>query len=156
MFFGHIDNLERDRKVLPPALVKGLEYLKNTDFSQMANGKYEIEGDQLFALVQEQQTSPKAERKAEAHARMIDIQFLIAGRELIGFVLPDAANEVGEDLLDEKDVIFYKTVKDESELYLTPGSYAVFFPDEVHRPCCLYGDQPQVRKVVVKIAADLV
>jgi biofilm protein TabA len=155
MFFGHINNLARDRKVLPPAIVKGLEYLKNTDFSQMAVGKYEIEGDRLFALLQEQQTSPQAERKAEAHARKIDIQFVVDGMELIGFALPDAANEVLEDRLAEKDNIFYKTVKDESELRLTSGNYAIFFPEEVHRPCCLYGDRPRVRKVVVKIAADL-
>jgi biofilm protein TabA len=155
MFFGNIKNLEQDRKVLPPAIVKGLEYLKNTDFSQAAVGKYEIDGSNIFAMVQEHQTSPKAERKAEAHVKKIDIQFVIAGAEMIGFALPNAANEVLEDLLESKDNIFYKTVQGEAELLLTAGTYAIFFPEEVHRPCCRYGDNSQLRKVVVKIAADL-
>jgi biofilm protein TabA len=155
MFFGRIEDLEQDRKVLPPAVVKGLEYLKKTDFSQVEVGKYEIDGSKIFALVQEHQTSPKAERRAEAHAKNIDIQFVIAGSEQIGFALPDASNEVKEDLLAQKDNIFFATVKDEMDLVLTSGMYAVFFPQEVHRPCCRIGENTQLRKVVVKIAAEL-
>jgi biofilm protein TabA len=155
MFLSSIKNLEQDRKVLPPAIVKGLEYLKNTDFSQMAVGKYEIDGSDIFALVQECKTSPKAERKAEAHGKKIDIQFVIAGAEMIGFALPNTANEVLEDRLEQKDNIFYKTVQDEAELLLTAGTYAIFFPEEVHRPCCRYGENSRLRKVVVKIVADL-
>lgn len=155
MFFGNIKNLEQDKKILPQAVVKGLEYLKKTDFTNVAVGKYEIEGTQIFALVQEHQTSPKAERRAEAHVKNIDIQFVIDGSEMIGFALPDAGNEVLENLLEQKDNIFYKTVKNEMELLLTSGDYAVFFPEEVHRPCCQFGDNRQLRKVVVKIAASL-
>jgi biofilm protein TabA len=155
MFFGSIHNLEQDRKVLPPAIVKGLEYLKNTNFSQVEVGKYPIEGDRIFALVQEQQTSPKAERRAEAHGKKIDIQFVISGAEMIGFALPNPENEVAEDLLEQKDNIFYQTVANEADLLLTAGMYAIFFPEEVHRPCCRYGAANQVRKVVVKIAAAL-
>jgi biofilm protein TabA len=153
MFFGHINNLEQDRKVLPPAIVTGLEYLKNTDFSTLAAGKYPIEGDRIFALVQETQTFPKAERRAEAHAKMIDIQFVITGTEMIGFGLPNAKNEVAEDWLETKDILFYQTVADETDLYLTAGTYAIFFPGEAHRPCCRYGAVNLVRKVVVKIVA---
>jgi biofilm protein TabA len=155
MFFGNIKNFGQDQKALPAAIVKGLKYLKDTDFSKVAVGKYEIDGDKIFALVQEQQTEPKPERKAEAHVRMIDIQFVIDGTEMIGFGLPNAANVVLEDLLEQKDNIFYKNVQDEMELLLTPGTYAIFFPEEVHRPCCRYGAGSQLRKVVVKIAADL-
>ena len=155
MFFGNIKNLAQDQKALPAAVVKGLEYLKNTDFSQVEVGKYEIDGSKIFALVQEHQTSPKEQRRAEAHARNIDIQFVIEGAELIGFGLSDAANQVQEDLLETKDNIFFKTVKDEMDLLLTAGNYAVFFPEEVHRPCCQLGGNTKLRKVVVKIAVDL-
>lgn len=155
MFFGNINNLAQDCKALPEAVVKGLEYLKNTDFSKGEVGNYEIEGSQIVAMVQEHQTSPKEQRRAEAHARNIDIQFVIEGSERIGFGLADPANEVQEDLLEPKDAIFFKTVKDEMDLLLTVGNYVVFFPGEVHRPCCQWGENTRLRKVVVKIDADL-
>jgi biofilm protein TabA len=155
MYVGHIKNLEKEKKVLPLPLIKGLEYLQRTDFSRTEIGKYEIEGPQIFALVQEQETGPKAERRPEAHVKNIDIQYVIEGTDVIGFGLPDPANEVAEDLLGEKDCIFFKNVQDEMDLVLTSGMYAIFFPDEVHRPNCQYGANGKLRKVVVKVAAEL-
>jgi biofilm protein TabA len=156
MYVGHIKNLETDRKVLPLPLIKGLEYLRRTDFSRTEIGKYEIEGSQIFALVQEQEIGPKAGRRPEAHLRNIDIQYVIEGTDVIGYGLPDPANEVAEDLLSEKDCVFYKNVQAETDLVLTSGMYAIFFPEEVHRPNCQYGTTGgQLRKVVVKIAAEL-
>jgi biofilm protein TabA len=155
MYVGHIKNLENDRKVLPLPIIKGLEYLGRTDFSRTEIGKHEIEGVQIFALVQEQQTGPKADRRPEAHTKNIDIQFVIEGTDVIGFGLPDPANEIEEDLLSEKDCVFYKNVKAETDLILTAGMYAIFFPEEVHRPNCQYGANGKLRKVVVKVAAEL-
>jgi biofilm protein TabA len=155
MFIGHIQNLDQDRKVLPLPLVKGLEYLQSADFSRMELGKYEIDGSKIFALVQEQQTAPKAERRPEAHAKYIDIQYVIEGTDLIGFGLPDPANEVEEDLLAPKDLVFLKNVQNEMDLVLTSGMYGIFFPEEVHRPNCQYGVSAKLRKVVVKVAAEL-
>jgi YhcH/YjgK/YiaL family protein len=57
-----------------------------------------------------------------------------------------------ENLLDQKDALFFKTMKDEIDLILTPGMYAVFFPTDVHRPGCIHRTAALVRKVVVKIA----
>jgi biofilm protein TabA len=155
MIFGNIANLEHDRKILPAAVIEGLQYLNDTDFSKLEVGKYEIEGNKIFALVQESQTLPKEDRRPEAHAKRLDIQYVIEGPEMIGFALPNAVNQVAEDLLEQKDNIFYATVQDEMDLVLTKGMYAIFFPDEVHRPNCQYGVSRKLRKVVVKIEADL-
>jgi biofilm protein TabA len=156
MYVGSIKNLEKERKVLPLPLIKGLEYLQRTDFSRTEIGKYEIEGPQIFALVQEQQTGPKAECRPEAHVKNIDIQYVIEGTDVIGFGLPNPANEVAEDLLSEKDCLFYKNVQNETDLVLTSGMYAIFFPEEVHRPNCQNGAVGgKLRKVVVKVAAEL-
>ena len=62
MYLGHITNLDQDRKILPPPLIKGLEYIKRTDFSRMNNGKYEIDGTKIYAMVQEYRTAPKNSR----------------------------------------------------------------------------------------------
>jgi biofilm protein TabA len=155
MYVGNVKNLEKERKILPLPLIKGLEYLQRTDFSRTKIGKYEIDGSQIFALVQEQQTGAKADRRPEAHVKNIDIQYVIEGTDVIGFGLPDPANEVTEDLLAEKDCVFYRSVKAETDLVLTSGMYAIFFPEEIHRPNCQSGKSDKLRKVVIKVAAEL-
>ena len=154
MIFGSIQNLEHDKKFLSMALVKGLEYIRDADLTKLAAGRYEIDGNALFALVQDNRTAPKAERKAEAHKKYIDIQYVHSGSEIIGFGLADPANEVLENLLDQKDAIFFKQVKNEMDLVLTPGMYAIFFSADVHRPGCIHGSPASVRKVVVKVAIN--
>lgn len=155
MIFGKLDSLAKDKTYLNKALVKGLDYLKRTNISKLAIGKYEIEENSIFALVQEYETAPKTVKKAEAHAKYIDIQYIDQGNEIIGFALSNQQNEVMENLIDQKDAIFFKTVNNEIDLVLSKGMYAIFFPDEIHRPGCNCGSGGQVRKVVVKIAADL-
>jgi YhcH/YjgK/YiaL family protein len=105
----------------------------------------------MVALVQDNLTAPKAERKAEAHRRYIDIQYVLSGKEIIGYGLANPADEVLDDQLEQKDAIFFKNIKQEIDLILTGGMYAIFFPADVHRPGCVYGEPSQVRKVVVKV-----
>jgi len=152
MIFGKVDSLAEDKLYLAEALVKGLEYLQKTDFSKLAVGKYEIEGSSIYALVQEYQTAPKAEKKVEAHQKYIDIQYIAQGNEVIGFAPFSPESEIKENLLDQKDAIYYKSVKGEMDLIMSNGMYAIFFPGEIHRPGCNYGNGGQVKKVVVKIA----
>ena len=61
-------------------------------------------------------------------------------------------NKISESLLAERDIIFYHDVNDESELTMTEGSYAIFFPQDVHRPGCIKNKATPIRKVVVKVA----
>ena len=152
MIFGTIKNLRIDTEKLPKLIVRGLEYIEKTDISKLTAGKYEIDGTTLFALVQDNQTAPRIERRPETHKKYIDIQYIHSGSEIIGFGLANPSNVILENLLEQKDAIFFKNVKDEMELVLTEGMYAVFFPDEVHRPGCSYGGAAPVRKVVVKVA----
>lgn len=155
MILGKVSNLAVDSKWLPSALVKGLKYLQQTDFSKLDAGKYEIDGKLMYALVQEYETVPKEQKRPEAHVKYLDIQYLVEGGETIGVALlgPDAI--VAEDLLEQKDIIFYSKVKDESDISLSAGDYAVLFPEDVHRPGCHYGSGGKVKKVVLKIAVGL-
>ena len=155
MIFGSIQNLETDRRVLPAALVRGLEYLRDTDFFKLEPGRYEIDGTAIFALVQEYRPAPKEEKKPEAHRKYLDIQYVFQGSEIICYGLENRANEVLEDLLAEKDLLFFKSVQNEMDLILTEGMYVILFPQDIHRPGCRYGDGGQVKKVVVKISKDL-
>jgi YhcH/YjgK/YiaL family protein len=156
MFLSSLASLDRDAPVLPPLLVKGLTYLSDTDFLTMAPGRYDIDGRDMFALVQEYRTRPKMEKKAESHTKYIDVQYVHSGSEIIGFAPAGAAAEILEDLTLGKDMVTYKSVSNETDCVLTNGMYAILFPGEIHRPQCSPGVDTQVRKVVLKVAMDAV
>jgi hypothetical protein len=63
MFFSHIDHLERKRSALPKAVVKGLEYLKSTDFSRIAPTRSRASKSPQL------QTVSRTERRIEAHLK---------------------------------------------------------------------------------------
>ncbi|HUI91795.1 MAG TPA: YhcH/YjgK/YiaL family protein [Chitinivibrionales bacterium] len=121
----------------------------------MAAGKYGLDGDSIFALVQEYATQPKEAKKAEAHLKYIDVQFVYQGIETAGFAPADPAAEIMEDLASKKDMITYKSVPHETSIILAEGMYAILFPGEIHRPRCNYLKESKVRKVVLKVAMDL-
>ncbi len=68
-------------------------------------GKHDIDGNNLFYLISEDTTEPQAARRAEYHARYLDIQIVLRGIEGMTFsTLP--AGEPQTDWLAEKDIAF--------------------------------------------------
>lgn len=127
----------------------GLEYLGTTNFSVLDEGRYDIDGDNVFALVQEYDTIPMEEAKWECHQNYIDIQFIVEGTEQIGFGSTDNM-EVMTEYNPEMDLAFLKGEGDYATL--TKGFFGVYFPHDAHKPKVAPGNVPgQVKKVVVKI-----
>ncbi|NYY81237.1 hypothetical protein DMI65_13375 [Escherichia coli] len=58
------------------------------------------------------------------------------GEEKIGIAIDTGNNKVSESLLEQRDIIFYHDSEHESFIEMIPGSYAIFFPQDVHRPAC--------------------
>lgn len=157
MIVSDLEAWKRQQAAFSPVLAKAVEYLAKQDFSKMEAGRYELDGDRMYAMVQEVTTEPKANRKPEAHDRYIDIQFLLEGEgEIIGVSRRNPDAIPSEDYLGSRDVAFYSDVTDESEVLLRPGMFAIFFPDDVHRPLCQVGETGStIRKVVIKIDTSL-
>ena len=140
--------------VFPSAIEKALEYLKSHDFTTMEPGVYEIEGKDIYAQVFDAETQPVEKQRPEVHEKFIDVQFLASGKERLGFT-PDTGNYEVAERIDERDLIFYKEVKDEGYIEARPGTFSIFFPEDVHRPACISGESMVVRKVVVKVSLAL-
>jgi YhcH/YjgK/YiaL family protein len=151
MILGHIKNLALEKRFFPANLLTGFHFLQNTDFANCAEGKIEIDGEAIFATVSQYQPEPKNVRRPESHCQYIDIQYIISGEEIIGYTNFSEDFEIEEDLLAQKDLLFYKKISNEIDLRLSEGMYAVFFPWDVHRPCCISVPGISVRKVVVKV-----
>lgn len=152
MITGHINDIGKILPYLSNSLQKALQYLAVTDFSSMPNGEYEIDGREIFARVNTYATERKEERRPEKHNDYIDVQFVARGRETIWFTpfTPDC--RVTEDLSQENDVLFYADPGEQNCVQLEAGSFAIFFPWELHRPNCSGASKAeQVQKVVVKV-----
>lgn len=128
---------------------KAFAYLKDTDFSEVAKGRYDIDGDNVFALVNEYDTVNPSGEKMEAHKAHIDVQFVVEGEELVGhdFLItqqPSVAYDPKADfmLFSERPVFFSRFSKD---------MFAIFFPGDLHMPNIRVDSPVRVRKVVVKI-----
>lgn len=151
MVFGNVNNIDEMEKTCSKSIIKAINYLKNNDFVNMKTGIYSIMGDDIYAQVVDKITKSKYAAKAEVHRKYIEIQFSVYGNEIIGYARDTGNNIVTEELLEEKDSIFYDNVENEIDLKMEPGSFAVFFPEDVHRPWCAYNEKCKVRKINVKI-----
>ena len=85
MIIGNIWDEDTAGIVFSPAMERALEYLKKTDFSKLEDGRYEIEGDRIYATVSRYQSKPWNECRPEAHRRYADVQYMAEGQELIGW-----------------------------------------------------------------------
>lgn len=153
MIHSHLSNWRMEETLYPEAFKKALSFLEEHDISVLDAGEYAIDGKNIYAIVMDKQTDDVINRSPEAHVKYIDIQFMFKGSERIGFLRKHDGLVVKKDELEERDLIFYENeVGDESFVTLNAGDFAVFFPEDIHRPLCLNGTKMAVRKVVVKVA----
>ena len=131
---------------------KGFDWLLSNDLSILSDGKYEIDGDKLYASVQTYTTKDTA--KYESHRKYIDIQYVINGQEKIGVAnLENCVTCIEYDT--ERDLEFYDLKREPEEYYkLTKGEFVVFYPHDAHKPSLSINEASTVKKVVVKVALD--
>jgi YhcH/YjgK/YiaL family protein len=128
-------------------IAKGFDFLLHTDLDAIPSGKHDIEGDTIFALVQEYQTKPLAECKLESHKNYIDIQYVIRGEEFMGVTTKN--NQTIVEVNEDKDYTFYEG--NTSLVRVSKGMFTIFFPDDLHQPCVQTELASEVKKVVIKV-----
>lgn len=157
MILDRLENAALYRN-LHPRLAAALDYLTRTDFSQAPNGKQELDGKALFAIVQRYPGRPMEEMAWEAHRRYADVQFIFSGKEKMGYVnrhegLTSGNLTIKTPYNAESDVEFYQGPGD--FFNVDAGAFAIFFPEDVHAPCLAAGPQrDEICKVVVKCQVD--
>ena len=139
---------------LHPIFKKAFAFLRREDLTRLDVGRYEIDGSNCWAMVQDAALVPFDDRKIEAHRKFIDIQAPISGPETIG-----VCEMTPEQLalpFDEKDDYVLFNGKS-TPVTLCPGEFAIFFPPYgAHAPGCrAEGGPDRIRKVVIKVRAKL-
>jgi|DEB19_MinimDraft_3_1074340.scaffolds.fasta_scaffold97076_1 biofilm protein TabA len=108
-------------------------------------------GEGVFAMEQAYLTKPRADGFFESHRRLIDVQVVVAGREIIE-VIDAARSPVQVPYDSERDFTHHADAAGASIARLEAGDVAVFFPSDVHMPGLRAGAEAVlVRKTVVKV-----
>ena len=136
---------------LSKRIKKAFDYIRATDLKNIKPGKYEIDGENIFALISEYKTKSEAEGKLEAHRKYIDVQYVISGEEKMGYV-PLNGQQILEPYKEENDIIFFAGEK--SFTKVSSGMFAIFFPGDVHMPGVMTKESSPVKKLVIKVRVN--
>ena len=146
-----IDSLDNASvyETLGSRFAKAFDYLRSGRATTDAVGTHQLDGDNLYVSIQEYNTKPHEKGRWEAHREYADVQFVVSGREAIGYVpLADVTEEQAYNA--EDDVAFF--TGEGIRLRVPAGTFTVFLPQDVHMPGLAADGQSQpVRKVVVKV-----
>lgn len=145
-----IDTLENAAHYqhLSTGIRMALDYLAETNIESQDPGRYDIKGDEVYVLVQDCQPKPRENGVWEAHRKYIDVQYVAAGPEIMGYAPVDSL-EVTQPYVKEKDCIFLSG--DGNFFTVNTGMFAVFFPQDAHMPGLQAAAVKNIRKAVVKI-----
>ena len=135
---------------LHPAFEKAFIFLRQENLAELELKKYELDGDKLFCTISKAVGRSREGAKLEAHKKYIDIQYVIAGDEEMGWRQTSTCAELESAYNTEKDAAFY-TDEPTSWNKVPPGHFTIFFPNDAHAP--VIGDG-EIHKVVFKIAAQ--
>jgi|AntAceMinimDraft_16_1070373.scaffolds.fasta_scaffold05457_5 YhcH/YjgK/YiaL family protein len=147
MIIDVLENADLYRK-LNSKFNEGFDFLRNTNLLKLDIGKYEIEGTNIYAIVDNYFTRFKEEGLWEAHRRYIDIQFVVKNKEQMGYAnLGQMQKYTKYD--QEKDILFFKGTG--SYFIIPAGTFVIFTPQDVHMPGIAIEKPEAVKKIVLKI-----
>ena len=134
---------------LGPRFRQALEWLAQADPDSLPVGqRVTIDGDNVFATLFDTETLPPDQCKLEYHHNYADLQYLVSGKEAVGYLLEGPAREV-EPYSVEKDIGF--SAGDWDTVTVEAGTFYIVWPQDLHAPRMdLHGTEP-VRRLVVKV-----
>jgi len=136
-------------EAIHPLFHRAFEFLRDPKLATLANGKYVLDGDRLYANISDSALRPAVTAKPELHRKYIDIQYVISGTDIIGWSPLCGLGHIGP--FDEKGDFGLADDHPQSWVEVRPGCFAILFPDDAHAPCVGEGT---VRKVVIKVAVN--
>lgn len=144
-----------DRQVpMTASLKKAIAFLRQPETHLLADGRVDIDGENVYALVQRYETVVTDIPKFEYHRKYIDIQYIASGVEVIGWIPADRMAITGA-YDAEKDICFGSAPKGEmTSVHLRRGQLMVFYPEDGHAPKLAADTPAKVLKIVVKVAVS--
>lgn len=133
---------------LHPLFPRAFDYIRNTDLRALKPGRYAIDGENLFIIVEQVDGRTREAAKLECHRRYIDIQLVLEGVDKMGWKPLAACRQPVSDFNAEKDIQFFHDAP-ASWISTPPDHFCIFFPDDAHAPLV---STRKIHKVIFKIA----
>lgn len=139
---------QADRYVgLNAGFAAAFAFLRRADLKEMPVGRYEIDGDKVYALVQRQPGRKPEAGKLEAHKKYIDVQVVLAGVDTMGWRSTPTCQAVAMPYSEDKDAMLFADAPT-AWTAVGPSEFAIFFPEDAHLPMISDGE---LHKVVLKV-----
>lgn len=151
MILDNINNFLKYARSSESSLL-AYDFIMNFKKKELPVGRYELDGDRCYALVQEYETAPESEKDFESHRRYIDLQYIIEGCEEMYW---QQTNSLEEKIPynEEADVAFYSGSVS-CRFQVRADEFVVFYPQDGHKPGCCVQFPDKVRKIVIKMLID--
>ncbi len=145
MIFGKLEDLHI-YKALSDNMSKAVDFVLNFK-EEMEDGKYEIDGKNVYAMVSTSKTKEHSEPIFEAHRKYIDLQFIVRGEEDTGYA-PANDLKVTTPYVEADDYLLAEGKG--SKVRVSAGEFYIAYPCDGHLPG--RSENPgEIRKVVVKV-----
>ena len=146
-----LDVLENAHRylVINKGFAKAVEFLLRPELKELPVGKYEIDGERVFAMVSKDMGLKKEDALLETHEKFIDIQLVLSGTDDIGWKPKSLCKQPSGEYDPNSDLQFF-TDTPNTWLSIESGEFAIFFPEDAHMPMISSG---KIHKIVVKITA---
>jgi len=137
-------------QTLHAGFAPAFDFLRTAKLATFYPGRKAIDEERLQLVVVRDEGKGREGVRFESHRRYIDIQYSLAGSDLIGWnpVAECSPDPSGYDA--DKDVQFY-TNQPKLWIPCPAGHFVVFFPTDAHAPM---GGTGLIHKIVVKVAVD--
>ena len=147
-----VDKLDQADKYfdMHPEFKKVFTFLREKNLSDLSLGKHEIDGDRLFYIIQKEPGRSRSESKLEAHKKYIDIHYVIAGTDEMGWKSTADCEMVDVSYDEDKDIAFFND-EPKSWSQVPAGSFTIFFPQDAHAPMISEGE---IHKIVFKVTVE--
>lgn len=145
MIIDVLENLKKYKGCVE-GLDKAVAFLKSCP--NLPAGKYEIDGDKIFAIVSDCTTVYKSEVLYKAHKKYIDVKYIASGDELM-YVQNVSLLKCVQAYDEESDTALYSG--DGMTVNLTSGNVVVLFPQDAHVGGMVNDASVSEKKITVKI-----
>jgi len=144
-----LDTLQNANRYLAlnPGFAAAFAFLARPDLRELPVGRYEVDGDRVYALVQRQPGRKPDAGKLEAHRNYIDVQVVLDGVDTMGWRPTPTCTSIAVPYNAEKDVMLFAD-QPTAWVAVGPGEFAIFFPEDAHLPMISDGE---LHKVVLKV-----
>jgi biofilm protein TabA len=154
MILGSMSSWNEQLKYENSIIIEAVEELREILQQDPDPGKVEIRGNEIYATIMDLDAKLLQEQLAEKHEMYIDVHYLIAGEETIGWSPVQEGTRPVKPYQAEEDYAIYAPSSEEVLLSLKPGMFAVFFPQDIHRPGMGQAGK-KIKKAVIKIHIGL-